>query len=66
MDIEKVKRRLDKLRKRRDEMAQQHNGREQEYTYHGGYSLGYLEGRISAFESVLDTIYDNKLENENG
>lgn len=56
MDIEKIKRKLKRLNKQRDELADKHIGRETEYTYHGGYSLGHLDGRINALESLLDEI----------
>lgn len=59
MDIEKIKRRLIRLQKQRDTLADKHSGRETEYTYHGGYELGHLEGRINALESVLDESAEN-------
>ena len=61
MNVEKIQRRLDRLRQQRDELAAQHKGREQEYTYHGGYSLGHLEGRISVLEEVLEEMSTGSL-----
>lgn len=52
--VKKTQRRLNRLRQQRDELAAQHKGREQEYTYHGGFSLGHLEGRISVIEEMLE------------
>lgn len=52
--VKKTQRRLNRLRQQRDELAAQHKGREQEYTYHGGFSLGHLEGRIFVLEEVLE------------
>lgn len=56
MNFEKIKRRLDRLKKQRDDLAEKHKGKESEFTYHAGYSLGYIEGRISVLEDVLDDI----------
>ena len=58
MNVEKSKRRLSRLRQQRDELAAQHKGREQEFTYHAGYSLGHLEGRIFVLEDVLEDVFD--------
>lgn len=31
------------------------------HTYHGGWSLGYWEGLLSAYEKILDEIEDRKV-----
>lgn len=54
MNIEKVKRRLNRLKEQRDKLSKDHKGNELKYTYWGGYELGYLKGKISVIEDILD------------
>ena len=58
MNTERLKRRLARLQKQRDELKSKHEGHEQEYTYYAGYSLGHIEGRIYALEDLLDEILE--------
>ena len=56
MDLRRLKRRLDRLTRMRDDLYTEHKGNEQNYTYHGGFSLGYLIGQISILEDVIDDL----------
>lgn len=47
-----------KLARRRAEPYK--NATEQTHNFHGGFSKGYHEGKIAAFESILDEL-DNEL-----
>lgn len=40
--IERLKRKLERCREQALELEAKHSGNEQNYTYHGGFSLGYL------------------------
>lgn len=35
-----------------------YEGKEGQWTFHGGWKLGYWEGRVSALEGVLDLLED--------
>lgn len=59
MDIEKLKRRLTRLRKQKDEMESRHKGNEEKYTYHGGFDLGYLKGKITEIEDIIDDLEED-------
>ena len=57
-----VKRNVSKLETKIKELQQRHSGNEQKYTYHGGWDLGYLQGKLAGIELVLDLMeidYDN-------
>ena len=56
MNIEELKRRLERLIKQRDKLLEQHNGNELNFTYWGGYELGYVKGKINEIENILDII----------
>jgi hypothetical protein len=56
MDVNKLKRRLARLIERRDSLLKEHKGKELNYTYWGGYSLGYIKGRITEIEDILDEL----------
>lgn len=56
MDIEKLKRRLNRLKEQRDKLQEEHGGNELKYTYWGGYNLGYLKGKICEIENILDEL----------
>ncbi len=65
---ESLKRRLQRLQKMRDEIKAKHKGNELNYTYWGGYNLGYLEGTITAIENIIDefeTFKEKEVTNEN-
>ena len=56
MDIEKLKRRLNRLKEQLDKLQKEHGGNELKYTYWGGYDLGYLKGKICEIEDILDEL----------
>ena len=35
-----------------------YGGKEGQHTFHGGWNLGYWEGRVSVLEEVLDLLED--------
>jgi len=56
INIEKLKRRLNRLKEQRDKLQGEHSGNELKYTYWGGYDLGYLKGKICEIEDILDEL----------
>lgn len=56
--VNNLLRRLKRLNERKDIMESKHSGNEQSYTYHGGFNLGYLKGRITEIEDTIDDIID--------
>lgn len=56
MNIEKLKRRLNRLKEQRDKLQKKHGGNELKCTYWGGYDLGYLKGKICEIEDILDEL----------
>ena len=56
MDIENLKRRLNRLKEQQNILENEHKGNELKYTYWGGYNLGYLKGKISEIEDILDEL----------
>lgn len=54
MDI--LKRRLDRLKNKLVELEKKHLGNELNYTYWGGYDMGYLKGKISEIENIIDEL----------
>ncbi len=49
-----LRRRLARLIKTRDQMLEKHEGKELNFTYWGGYELGYIKGKIDEIENILD------------
>ena len=56
MKTDKLTRRLKRLNRQKDELEAEHKGNEQKYTYHGGFYLGYLRGKINEIEVFIDDI----------
>lgn len=56
MNIEELKRRLQRLIEQRDKLLEQHKGNELNFTYWGGYELGYVKGKINEIENILDDL----------
>jgi len=56
MDTKKLHRSLQRLTKQKEQLESRHVGNEQNYTYHGGFSLGYIKGQISIIENLLDEV----------
>lgn len=53
-EIENLKRRLNRLNEKKEELEKKHLGNEMKFTYWGGYALGYLKGKTSEIENTLD------------
>lgn len=60
INIEKLKRRLERLNKRLEPIAIKHHGNEMNYTYWGGHELGYLKGKIAELENIIDECSDDE------
>lgn len=54
----KLNRQLQRLYKEKERLDALHNGNEDKFTYHGGWTLGYVTGKITALENALDEIVD--------
>ena len=39
---------------------QKYHGKEDKHTFHGGWNLGYWEGRVTSFEECLDLLEDRE------
>lgn len=61
LQLSVLARRIKRLSERESKVSAEHKGNEQNYTYHGGYSLGYLQGQLSALHDVHDAL-ENKTE----
>lgn len=61
MIIDNLKRRLDRLKAQQATLEEHHAGRELQFTYWGGYSLGYIKGKIAELEDFIDDIDEGKL-----
>ena len=60
MDVSKLKRRLARLIEQRDSILLKHKGKEEQFTYWGGWSLGYTLGKISEIENIIDELEEEK------
>ena len=55
----KLERRLEKLKEKELKMSSDHAGKENSiYTYHAGWDLGYVQGKINEIENFIDVISD--------
>lgn len=54
MNQEKIQRRLSRLIEMKDKLESEHSGKEEKFTYHGGFDLGYLKGKIAVLEEIND------------
>lgn len=62
MNIEKLERRLERLKKQHDELELDHKGKELNFTYWAGFNFGYLKGKITEIEDIIDELKaENKL-----
>ena len=52
----KLQHKLLRLVERKDEIEIKHKGNEQNYTYHGGFDLGYLKGQMTEIENMIDEV----------
>ena len=55
---QRLEHRLKRLTARMNEIEARHQGNEQNFTYHGGFDLGYLKGQIAEIEDFLDDLDD--------
>jgi hypothetical protein len=57
MDIDKIKRRLNRLKGQEQKLKERHQGKElTKFTYHAGWDLGYVQGKIYELEELLDEL----------
>ena len=54
--VKKLKRRLVRLKGTENELRDKHTGNEHKYTYHGGWDLGYVQGKIREIEEIIDEL----------
>ena len=54
---EKFERKIARIKTKVENLKQEHGDKPSiTHTYHGGWSLGYWEGRLSALEDMLDDL----------
>jgi len=56
MNTDVLIRRLYRLHGQKNDLERLHKGNEINFTYHAGYSLGYLKGKIDEIENILDEL----------
>ena len=56
MDRERIIRRVNRLRDKARQNAEKYDGKEQEYTFWGGYTAGYVLGQLAVMEDLLDEL----------
>lgn len=49
-----LKRKLARLKEMEAELDKKYTGNERKYTFHAGFDLGYIVGKISAYEDIVD------------
>jgi hypothetical protein len=52
----KVEKALQRNERKAERYSSQYEGKEKQHTFHGGWNLGYWEGRVSALEEILDML----------
>lgn len=57
--LNRLKHRLNRLIERRDKLRLIHEGNELNFTYWGGYELGYVKGQINEIEEFI-FMYEQK------
>lgn len=57
------KRQLKRLKEREKKFYDKHKGNESNYTYHGGFDLGYIKGQISVLEEIIEDEKTNQRKN---
>ena len=61
MSKDKLKRRLHRLTEMKNKLESKYNGNETQYTFHAGFDLGYLKGKIHEIEERLDDLNEEKI-----
>lgn len=54
----KVEKALQRNERKAQRYSDEYEGKEEQHTFHGGWNLGYWEGRVSALEEILDMLED--------
>lgn len=54
----KVEKVLQRNERKAQRYSSQYEGKEEQHTFHGGWNLGYWQGRVSALEEILDMLED--------
>ena len=65
-NIEKLQRRLDRLNSIKESLEKTHKGNELNYTYWGGYELGYLKGKICELENIIEYFGESLEDDDSG
>lgn len=61
VNVRKLKRKLQRLKAQMEKLEAEHDGKQATgYNYYGGFSLGYLVGKVSLLEDILDEIEEFK------
>lgn len=55
-DIKELERRLERQQEILRGLETSHKGNEQNLTYHAGYELGYVKGKIAEIENTIDLL----------
>lgn len=53
-----IKKRIARIQERVKIYEELYEGKEMSLAYHGGFTLGYWKGKLSALEDILDMIED--------
>lgn len=54
--VSKLKKRLERLTDMKNKLEKEHIGKEYDFTYWGGFDLGYLKGKITEIEDMIDEL----------
>ena len=54
----KIEKALQRNERKAERYSDAYEGKEEQHTFHGGWNLGYWEGRVSALEGILDMLED--------
>jgi hypothetical protein len=55
---EQLTRKITRVKSQIKELETQHEGKEDKFTYWGGFSMGYLKGKLTILEDWLDDLQD--------
>lgn len=59
-EVKRLRRNLKRCSEQYEKMAAEHGGNEQNFTYHGGFSLGYLKGKMYVLDDILSILEEIK------
>lgn len=60
----KVEKALQRNERKAGRYSSQYEGKEEQHTFHGGWNLGYWEGRVSVLEEILDMLEDEGMKHQ--